>query len=56
MGKVQAQRAMHAKDIFLKELSAIGKKMGKQKEAIDTTSRFKEKKDPIKLRLENISI
>ncbi len=45
---------MHAKDIFLKELSAIGKKMGRQKEAIDPTSRIKEKKDPLKIKLENI--
>ena len=27
MGYVQAQRAKHAKQIFLKELSAIGRKM-----------------------------
>ena len=27
MGKIQAQRAMHAKEVFLKELSALGRKM-----------------------------
>ena len=30
MGHVQAQRAKHAKQIFLKELSGIGRKMEKQ--------------------------
>ena len=46
---------MHAKEIFLKELSAIGRKLGKQEDAKDTKSRIKNKKDPIKLRLENIT-
>lgn len=55
MGHIQAQRAMHAKEIFLKELSAIGRKLGKQEDAKDTKSRIKNKKDPIKLRLENIT-
>ena len=29
MGHINAQRAMHAKEIFLKELSMLGKKMKK---------------------------
>lgn len=28
MGYVQAQRSKHAKEIFLKELSALGRRMG----------------------------
>ena len=55
MGHVNAQRAMHAKEIFLKELSAIGRKLGKQTEALDTKSRIKNKKDPLKLHLEGIT-
>jgi hypothetical protein len=27
MGKVQSQRAMHAKEVFLKELASLGRKM-----------------------------
>ena len=46
---------MHAKEIFLKELSAIGRKLGKQEDARDNKSRIKNKKDPLKLRLENIT-
>ena len=46
---------MHAKEVFLKELSAIGRKFGKQTDALDKTSRIKNKKDPIKLRLEGIT-
>lgn len=55
MGHVNSQRAMHAKEIFLKELAAIGRKLGKQTNAIDTKSRIKNKKDPLKLRLEGIT-
>lgn len=55
MAHIQAQRAMHAKEIFLKELSAVGRKMKKQDQAIVENSRIKDKKDPLKLRLENIT-
>ena len=55
MGHINAQRAMHAKEVFLKELAAIGRKIGKQTEAADTKSRIKNKKDPLKLRLEGIT-
>jgi hypothetical protein len=55
MAHIQAQRAMHAKEIFLKELSAIGRKLGKQEEAKMPNSRIKNKKDPLKLRLESIT-
>lgn len=46
---------MHAKEVFLKELASLGRKMGKQTEALDTSSRIKNKKDPLKLRLEGIT-
>jgi hypothetical protein len=55
MAHIQAQRAMHAKEIFLKELSAVGRKLKKQDFANDETSRIKNKKDPLKLKLENIT-
>ena len=55
MGHINAQRAMHAKEVFLKELAALGRKLGKQTEAIDTKSKIKNKKDPLKLRLEGIT-
>lgn len=55
MGHINAQRAMHAKEVFLKELSALGRKLGKQQEALVPQSRIKNKKDPIKLRLEGIT-
>ena len=55
MGHINAQRAMHAKEVFLKELSALGRKLGKQVDAIDTKSRVHNKKDPLKLRLEGIT-
>ena len=60
MGYVQAQRAKHAKQIFLKELSAIGRKMDRQiksgeSDALIAKSRVKGKKDPLKLKLEQIS-
>lgn len=61
MGYVQAQRATHAKQIFLKELSAIGRKMDQQtkqgnSEALIENSRIKGKKDPLKLKLEQIRL
>ena len=46
---------MHAKEVFLKELAAIGRKFNKQQDAKDEKSRIKNKKDPIKLRLEGIT-
>lgn len=55
MGHINAQRAMHAKEVFLKELAAIGRKLGKQTEAADPKSRIKNKKDPLKVRLEGIT-
>ena len=55
MGHINAQRAMHAKEVFLKELAAIGRKLGKQTEASDPKSKIKNKKDPLKLRLEGIT-
>lgn len=56
-GFVQAQRANHAKQIFLKELSAIGRKLDRQTnssiggntEALVPSSRLRGRKDPIKL-------
>ena len=56
MAKIQSQRAMHAKEIFLKELSALGRKMKKQEFAKDDASRIKDKKDPLKLKLESLSL
>jgi large subunit ribosomal protein L47 len=57
MGYVQAQRSKHAKEIFLKELSALGRKMNQQgPEALVPDSRMKGKKDPIKLKLEQITL
>jgi hypothetical protein len=46
---------MHAKEVFLKELSAIGRKLKKQEFANDEKSRIKNKKDPLKIKLENIT-
>lgn len=47
---------MHAKEIFLKELTAIGRKMKKQEAtASDEKSRIKNKKDPLRLKLEAIT-
>lgn len=46
---------MHAKEIFLKELTTLGKKLQKQEHALIPNSRIKGKKDPLKLQLENIS-
>ena len=61
MGFVQAQRAKHAKQIFLKELSAIGRKMDRQtkdgnEDALIADARVKGKKDPLKIKLENITL
>ena len=56
MGHINAQRAMHAKEIFLKELAAIGRKLGKQEHARQPESRIKNKKDPLKLKLESITL
>ena len=55
MSHVNAQRSTHAKEIFLKELSAVGRKMKNQEEALIENSRLKGKKDPLKLRLESIT-
>ncbi len=56
MGYVQAQRSKHAKEIFLKELSALGRKMSLQSpEATILDARVQGKKDPIKLRLDAIT-
>lgn len=57
MGYVQAQRSKHAKEIFLKELSALGRKMNQQgSEALVIDSRLQGKKDPIKLKLEQLTL
>jgi hypothetical protein len=55
MAHIQAQRAMHAKEVFLKELAAIGRKFNSQPQAKVEKSRIKNKKDPLKLRLEGIT-
>ena len=55
MGHINAQRSKHAKEVFLKELSAVGRKLGKQKEASVENSRIKNQKDPMKLKLESIT-
>lgn len=58
-GYIQAQRAKHAKQIFLKELSAIGRKLDHQGKSnpdiLLNMSRIKGHKDPIKLQLESIT-
>jgi len=46
---------MHAKEVFLKELSALGRKLSKQSEATVPNSRLKNKKDPLKIKLEGIT-
>jgi len=57
MGYVQAQRSKHAKEIFLKELSALGRKMSQQgEEVVIPNSRIRGKKDPMKLKLESITL
>ena len=62
MGYVQSQRAKHAKQIFIKELSAIGRKMDRQvkqggnQDALLAKSLIKGKKDPLKIKLEQITL
>jgi len=55
MSYVQAQRSKHAKEIFLKELSALGRRMSKDENAVLNDSRIKGRKDPLKLKLESIT-
>ena len=59
MAYIQAQRSKHAKQIFLKELSAIGRKLDRQSkddnDVLVPNSRIKGKKDPLKLKLEAIT-
>ena len=55
MGFIQAQRSKHAKEIFLKELALLGRKMHHQKEALLANNRVENKKDPLKLKLESIT-
>ena len=62
-GYIQAQRAKHAKQIFIKELSAIGRKLDRQttpsiggnQAALVDGSKLKGRKDPIKLKLESVT-
>lgn len=54
--KLQRERSIHAKEIFLKELSALGRKMRSQEFAKDEMSRIKNKKDPLKLKLEQLTL
>jgi DNA primase catalytic subunit len=57
MGYVQAQRSKHAQEIFLKELSALGRKMDKHSaDATIENSRIMGKKDPLKIKLESITL
>ena len=57
MGYVQAQRSKHAKEIFLKELSALGRKMNQQGSDVKVVdSRIRGKKDPIKIKLEQLTL
>lgn len=57
MSFVQAQRSKHAKEIFLKELSALGRKLEQESsEATIADARVKGKKDPLKLKLEAITV
>ena len=56
MAHIQAQRAMHAKEIFLKELSSIGRKFDEQGASVNKPfSRIKGAKNPLKLKLECIT-
>lgn len=56
MAYVQSQRSKHAKEIFLKELSALGRKMQQQgPDVLVQDSRIKGKKDPLKLKLEQVT-
>lgn len=56
MQYVQSQRSKHAKEIFLKELAALGRKMKQDESALMENSRIQGKKDPIKLKLEQITV
>ena len=56
MGFIQAQRSKHAKEVFLKELSAVGRKFKAQEEARVEGSRIRYQKDPLKLKLESITL
>lgn len=56
MSYVQAQRSKHAKEIFLKELSALGHRMANDDQALLKDSRVKGRKDPLKLKLESITV
>ena len=47
---------MHAKEVFIKELSSLGKRMKKQDFAKQETSRIKNMRDPLKLKLDQISL
>jgi hypothetical protein len=55
MAHINAQRSLHAKEVFLKELSALGRKLGKQTEAKDEKSLIKNRKDPLKIKLDSIT-
>jgi len=54
MGLIQAQRSKHAKQIFLKELATVGRRLNKfgGEEAAMPNHRIQGKKDPLKLQLE----
>ena len=58
MGHIQAQRAMHAKRVFLKELATIGRRLEKANKGEDSepSEKIKGKKDPLKIKLENIGM
>lgn len=48
---------MHAKEIFLKELATMGKQFDKQGPSADkVNSGMKGAKDPLKIKLENITL
>jgi len=60
---IQAQRSKHAKEIFLKELSAIGRTFNNQvknstplESPLVANSRIVGLKDPLKLKLEAITL
>ena len=60
MAFVQAQRTKHAKQIFLKELSALGRKMkqqgAQQGDSPQPVEGVLGRKDPVKLRLEQVTV
>jgi hypothetical protein len=60
---IQAQRSKHAKEIFLKELSAIGRNFNNQAKnakpedsALVANAKIVGMKDPLKLKLERITL